>query len=126
MLVLLLALALPIVIVVGWLDVHNHSTVNSWHRAQAVTLYCWNGAGVEAGERRIREARHAWSASRSDSISHWRPHGGRARSNPSPTVRAGTRWAVGERILMHHPIQATEVMVQGLVRDRRTGHRDGR
>jgi len=124
MLSLMLAFALPILVVVGGWMVRNHYEVDSWQvsGSQAITMYCWHAAEVEARMNGvgIREARRGLECA---------PGGGEI------TVRCPSWWACDEQhplahgpswdemnrrgieILMKHPVEAAEVFVRGLVRE---------
>ena len=108
----------------GWLGRPQPLAVNSWQfsGAQAVTLYCWHGAAVEARATRRSGSGtpgNAWSASRSDSISRRVSLmvGVRRATTPRRRSELDEMGSRGTQILVQHLIQATEVMVQGLVRE---------
>lgn len=118
------AFVLPSVVLVGGWMVRNHDAVDSWQLSgsQAITLYCWHAAEVEARANgvTIRDAREDLECE---------PGGGEI------TTVCPSWWACDERqplahgpswdemnrrgieILMRHPLESTEVFVRGLVRE---------
>jgi 4-amino-4-deoxy-L-arabinose transferase-like glycosyltransferase len=125
LLVLLLAFALPIVVVVGGWQLRNHHAVNSWQLSgsAAVTVYCYNAAAVEAKvtNRSVQATRQelgchpgGWDDLTGACPSWWGcdvPH--RLANGPGFDEMSSR----GLRIVTRHPLQSADIVLEGLGRE---------
>jgi 4-amino-4-deoxy-L-arabinose transferase-like glycosyltransferase len=122
---LLLAFALPTALVVGGWMVRNHDEVGSWQLSgsQAITLYCWHAAEVEALDRGVsmQEAREhlecpaaGWDDLRTVCPSWWACDARQPLADGASWDEMGRR---GMEILMDHPGLTANVMIRGLARE---------
>ena len=124
-LALLLAFALPIVLVVGGWMARNHDEVGSWQLSgsAAITLYCWHAADVEArdGGVSIQEAREqlecppgGWDDLRTVCPSWWACDADQPLADGASWDEMGSR---GIDILTDHPLLTGEMFIRGLARE---------
>jgi len=123
-LAVVLAFAVPSLVLVGGWMVRNQYTVDSWQvsGSQAITLYCWHAAEVEAraNDETIQAARERLGCHRSGfdvavlCPSWW------ACDEPQPMAH-GPSWDEmnrrGVEILVEHPVDSAVVFARGFVRE---------
>ncbi len=123
--VLLLAFALPIVAVVGGWQVRNHYAVNSWQvsGSAGVTLYCYNAAAVQAKVmgRDIEVARKdlgcdrgGWDDLKTVCPPFWNCNVQHRLANGPGFDEMSSK---GLNILKRHPVETTEVVLEGAARE---------
>jgi 4-amino-4-deoxy-L-arabinose transferase-like glycosyltransferase len=120
-----LAFLVPTVVIVGAWNVHNHERVRSWQisGSQALTIYCWHaaevearvsGVGVKEARRRLECSPGGWDDLASGCPSWW-------ACDARQPLADGPSWDEmnrrGVRILREHPTQTAVVMARGLVRE---------
>ncbi len=122
---LLLAFAMPIVVVAGGWQVRNHYAVNSWQiaGAGAVTLYCYDAAAVQAqvNNRGMASARRelgcnptGWDNLAKACPAWW------GCDVPHPLERGKSFDNMSRRglhVLVRNPLQTAQVAFKGLVRE---------
>ena len=124
-LVLLLVFALPIVAVVGAWQVHNHYAVNSWQvsGSAGVTLYCYNaaavqakvtGRGIEGVRRELGCDRGGWQNLKTACPPFWNCNVAHPLANGPGFDEMSSK---GLNILERHPVETTEVVLQGVARE---------